>query len=98
MNQRNYGSHLFGNIVITGGVSSIIGIEKIVSQIFNKQAKIGYPQKVVDSNNDLSNPSFTTAIGMLVYLQNIHKTEQNKEGFRMKEGLLHRFVNYLTSI
>lgn len=98
LDENHYGAHLFSNIIITGGVSSIIGIEKIVSKIFNKQAKIGFPQQVVDTNSELSNPSFSSAIGMLIYLQNIYKTQSNKENVGAKESLVKKAVNYLTSL
>ncbi len=98
LDRNGYGPHLFNNIITSGGVCSIIGIEKIVNEVFDKQSKVGYPQKAQNLPSELNDPSFASAIGMLVFLQNIYKKEKNGEGFNSKNGLIKRFINYLMSL
>ena len=99
LNKNGYGSHLFNNIIIAGGVCSIIGIEKIINQVFDKQSKVGYPQKVKDLEQELNDPSFSSAIGMLLFLQSIYKKEKNSDGFNVKEGgIFKRFIDYLMNL
>jgi cell division protein FtsA len=98
LDSRSYGAHLFNNIIVAGGVCSIIGIEKVVNKVFDKQAKIGYPQKVCDLPAELNDPSFASAIGMLVFLQNVYLKEKTGDGFNAKGGLIKRFINYLMSL
>jgi len=98
LDKNSYGSHLFKNIVISGGVCSIIGVEKIVNRVFDKQARIGYPQKVNDLPSELNDPSFSNPIGMLIFLQNIYRKEKNSSGFDIKAGPLKKLINYLMSL
>jgi cell division protein FtsA len=98
LSDNGYGPHIFNNIMLSGGVCGIIGIEKIVNEIFNKQSRVLYPTKIYDLPNQLNDPSFASVIGMLVYLQDIYKKEKNSEGFNSKGGLIKRFIDYLMSL
>lgn len=98
LDKNSYGSHLFNNIVICGGVCSIIGIEKTVNKVFNRQAKVGYPQKIKDLPAELNDPSFSSALGMLIFLQNIYKKEKNSEISSSNNGLFKKFIDYLMSL
>lgn len=98
LDHHGYGAHLFNNIVIAGGVSGVIGIEKIVNKVFDKQSKVGYPQKIHDLPTELNDPSFASAVGMLVFLQNIYQMESSNDSFKASNGLVARFVNYLMSL
>ncbi len=98
LDKNSYGSHLFNNIIISGGVCSVIGIEKIVNRVFDKQSRVGYPQKVSDLPSELNDPSFSSSIGMLVFLQNIYKDEKNNSGFDSKNSSIKRFMHYLMSL
>jgi cell division protein FtsA len=98
LDKHGYGPHLMNNIVISGGVCSVIGVEKIVNQVFDRQSKVGYPQKVQDLPSELNDPSFASPVGMLIFLQSIYKREKNSEGFNSKDGLIKRLINYLLSL
>ena len=76
----------------------VIGIEKIVNRVFDKQSRVGYPQKVSDLPSELNDPSFSSSIGMLVFLQNIYKDEKNNSGFDSKNSSIKRFMHYLMSL
>lgn len=89
---------LMPNIVITGGVASILGIDKLVSEIFNKNAKIGYPTKFTNAPPEIINPTNSCALGMLVFLRNIYLKEKNKEGFESKGSWFKRLMDKIVTV
>ena len=59
---------LSGNkIVITGGASQLSGMKELVSRMFSKTVRIGYPQTIDGLAESTSGPGFSTAIGMFIY-------------------------------
>ena len=97
LDKTNYGPYLVSSIVLTGGCSSIIGIEKVVSDIFRKQVRIGYPGKIENLPPDLNDPSFCSSVGILVFLKNIYTREKIKDGFEVKSSWLKKFFDYITT-
>lgn len=87
--------HMMGNIVLTGGVSSIVGIDKLASEIFQKNVRIGYPNKFEKVPSILLNPANSCALGMLSFLRNLHMREKIKDGFESKNGWFQKFLEKL---
>ncbi len=56
-----------GKIVITGGGSQLNGTRDLVSHIFGKTVRIGYPRSLPGIAESTSGAAFATAIGMLIY-------------------------------
>lgn len=83
---------MIGNIVLTGGVSSIVGIDKLAAEIFNKSVRIGYPNKLENVPQVLLNPANSCSLGMLIFLRNLHFREKIKDGFESKSGWFHKFL------
>ncbi len=86
---------MIGNIVLTGGVSSIVGIDKLVSEIFGKNVRIGYPNKLDKVPQSLLNPANSCALGMLSFLKNLHMREKIKDGFESKNSWFSKFLEKL---
>lgn len=86
---------MVGNIVLTGGVSSIIGIDKLVAEIFGKNVRIGYPNKFEKVPQGLLSPANSCALGMLSFLLNLHMREKIKDGFDSKNGWFQKFLEKL---
>lgn len=86
---------MVGNIVLTGGVSSIIGIDKLVAEIFGKNVRIGYPNKFEKVPQILLNPANSCALGMLSFLLNLHLRERIKDGFESKNSWFAKFLEKL---
>lgn len=64
--RSNLKSEIHGGIVITGGGALLRGITELASDILEMQARIGIPTNITGQNsNDISNPIFSTAIGLL---------------------------------
>jgi cell division protein FtsA len=89
-----------GNIVLTGGVTSIIGIDKVASKIFAKNVKIGYPKKLnlIKLDNvasEILNPSHSCALGMLIFLHNLYLRQKAKDSFETRNSWFLRFLERL---
>jgi cell division protein FtsA len=95
--KTNFPLHLLSNIVISGGVASTIGIDRIASSIFNKNVRIGYPSKIKNISYQLQNPSHSCSIGMIIFMQKKLITEKNKSSFQVKESWLKKLILKLAS-
>lgn len=90
---------LINNIVITGGVSSIVGVDKIACDIFDKNVKIGYPSQIDNLPTEIENPSFSCALGMLVFSRNLLNKEKIKNGFEAKNtGFIRSLIEKLANL
>jgi cell division protein FtsA len=98
MEKSGYGSMSINNIVLTGGVSNILGIDKIANNIFKKPVRIGYPIRVNNIPEIFEDPAFCSVFGMLIFLKNIYAKEKIKDGFETRNSLFRRFVDKLMSI
>jgi cell division protein FtsA len=91
-------SYLLSNIVLTGGVASIIGIDKLAAEIFEKNVRIGYPNKVSGIKPEIANQAHACALGMLVFLKNLYKKEKIKDGFEVKNSWFKSLIEKLAAI
>lgn len=66
---------MISNIVLTGGATASVGIDKIVSNIFAKNVRIGYPTRYKSVINDIFNSNNCCSFGMINFLYAIHKKE-----------------------
>lgn len=55
------------SVVLTGGASLLHGTEELTERIFNSPARIGYPKGYQGFTQELNDPSFASAIGILKY-------------------------------
>lgn len=53
--------------VLTGGTSQLPGISEFASHMLDKQVRLGQPEKIPAPDKNISNPIFSTAIGLLYY-------------------------------
>ena len=65
-------------VVITGGGAKLDGIVEIAKKILHLPASIGYPHDLVSSLDKVSDPSFTTAVGLVLWGNSV----VNKSGGR----------------
>ncbi len=87
-----------GNIVLTGGVTSIVGIDKLASEVFEKNVRIGYPSKLESVASEVLNPTHSCSLGMLVFLRNLHLKEKIKDGFESKNSWFARLIEKLVAV
>jgi cell division protein FtsA len=86
---------IISNIVIIGGVSQTLGIDKLAKQIYQKNTRIGYSIKPNNIPADFHNIVNTTALGMLTAMQNEFIkyqgiTPENNESWLKK--ILNKFI------
>jgi cell division protein FtsA len=86
------------NIVLTGGVASTIGIDKLASEIFKKNVRIGYPSKFNLAPNELMNTSSTCALGMLIFLRDKMMNSKLVDGYESKNNWFKKMLDKLVNV
>ena len=87
--------YLLGNVVLTGGVTSITGIDRLASDILGKNVRIGYPTRLSGVDSEILNPMHACCLGMLVFLKNLYLKEKIKDGFESKNSWFRRLIERL---
>jgi cell division protein FtsA len=83
---------LAAGIVITGGGAQIRGLVNVAEQVFdNMQVRVGIPQNMKGLADDIANPAYSTALGLLRY-----KNDEFSEG--QEEPNENRFSLFLNKI
>ena len=72
---KNTGSH---RVVLTGGCSQLPGIRDVAALVMDKQVRLGIPRNIPNIPKDLYNPTFSTALGMLLFAINYNERKPNK--------------------
>ena len=65
INRSNYGAHLPGGLVISGGGAMLTGLVGLASEITEMPVRIGFPFGVGGLSESVSAPSFATAVGLV---------------------------------
>jgi cell division protein FtsA len=86
------------NVVLTGGVTALVGIDKIAAEILGKNVRIGYPNKIENLPAELSDPAHACAVGMLIFLKNMYLKEKIKEGFETKNNWFKKLIEKLVAV
>lgn len=90
-------------IVLTGGGSQLSGIREVASMILDKQVRLGRPRNIgniLDISNYpvLQSPSFSTVIGLILYVFNCKEHKPNKiisKPLNTEGGRFNRIMNWL---
>lgn len=89
--------YLLSNIVLTGGVTSTVGIDKLATEILGKNVRIGYPNKFNNVASELLNPAHSCSLGMLTFLNNMYLREKIKHGFETRTSWFRKMIEKLAS-
>ena len=74
-------------VVLTGGGSSIKGLNHLAARIFGTHTRIGYPHDKVQGVEDfVKNPSYATAVGLLKYVIQSEKADFSEENSVKNSG------------
>jgi len=98
LNKSGIPLYMLNNIVLTGGVASTVGIDKVASEIFDKNVRIGYPSKFDLAPSEMLNPTHSCSLGMLVFLRNLYLKEKIKDGFESKNSWFRRLIEKLAAV
>ena len=65
----NLNQDIPAGIVLTGGASRIEGISQLGEEIFQIPVRVGRPQGLIGLSDILSNPIYSTSIGLVLHAQ-----------------------------
>jgi len=88
-------------IVITGGTANLKGIAALAENIFNMPVRIGTSIDVEGPSEAVSNPIYSTAIGILKYanqIRNFIDLGQFDDRRQKNKGFIARFRDFVTKI
>lgn len=83
---------LVSGIVLTGGVSLLVGITDLAEEIFNLPVRVGVPPQIEGVSAGIRNPRYATAIGLLYAARDqldddkSHHFEHQRVGTEAKSG------------
>lgn len=83
------------NIIITGGTTQLKNIEKVAGEIFNSNVRIGHPIDVVGRVEEIDNPTYSTAIGLIKYSCQSVKQDKNEKTKKKDKGFLNKIKDFL---
>jgi cell division protein FtsA len=80
---------LMGGVVLTGGAARLNGMCDMAERVLNCQARYGLSKDIQDWPEDLEDPAWTTAAGLLMYSA---KLKTQEEAAKRSAGLLGRML------
>ncbi len=83
------GPLISGGVVLTGGVSSTPGIDRLAEQVLQMPARIGKPSGLKGIADMVDSPRYSTAVGLLHYAK---ETGHLGSGVKLLDGAMFRDV------
>lgn len=77
---------LVSGVVLTGGLAALAGLCDVAEKALRSSARIGLPPKLEDLPDELDDPSWATAMGLLLYAQRL-RLRRPKRRDRVSEWL-----------
>lgn len=77
LKKSGFGTQTPAGIVITGGGARTIGAEESARRMLSMPVRVGSPQNISGLIDEVENPSFATAVGLLEYSRNFKMKEQS---------------------
>ena len=65
-------------VVLTGGAAQLSGVREVASMVLDKQVRLGRPKNIGNLPDNLYNPEFSTAIGLLLFAINYTEKSPTK--------------------
>jgi cell division protein FtsA len=85
-------NHLGGSkIVITGGAAQLSGMRELISHMFSKTVRLGYPQDVEGLAESTCGPAFSSAVGILLYAADAESGALNQQQKGLISGVFSWF-------
>lgn len=76
---KNLSNH---RVVLTGGCTQLPGIREVANLVLDKQVRIGIPRNIPNIPQPLYNPTFSVALGMLLFALNPQEYHPNTNTIR----------------
>ena len=74
-----YRDIIFSGVVLTGGASSMLGMEDLAEEIFQLPVRVGVPSEMGGMIDVVSNPMYATSTGLIQYGLRSHRKGQVRE-------------------
>jgi cell division protein FtsA len=70
LDEAGYKNTISHRVVLTGGAAQLPGMREVASMVLDKQVRIGRPRNIENIPQMLHNPTFSTALGLLLFAVN----------------------------
>ena len=70
LDEAGYKNTVSHRVVLTGGAAQLPGMREVASMVLDKQVRIGRPRNIENIPQVLHNPTFSTALGLLLFAVN----------------------------
>ena len=96
---KNYLEKIGAGMIITGGSGNLPGICDIAEKIFNLRARIGNPRNITGLSDNINDPSYATAVGLLYY-GIVNESTKKADGRKIDIGnnVFKKFFEWLKDI
>ena len=96
---KDYLDKIGAGIIITGGSGNLPGICDIAEKVFNLRARIGNPRNIAGLSDNINDPSYATAVGLLYY-GIINESTRKTDGRKIDIGnnVFKKFFEWLKDI
>jgi len=84
LKKSGYATQTPAGLVITGGGARTVGAEESAKRMLSMPVRVGNPINITGLIDDVENPSYATAVGLLMYGRNFRTVERGG----MLEGLI----------
>lgn len=78
INRAGFGGRLVNGVVLTGGLSCLVGACDLAEQVFDADTRIGLPPRMEDLPDELDHPGWATALGLVLYAQRLRLHKRRK--------------------
>lgn len=83
-------------VVLTGGTARMEGAVELAEEIFHMPVRLAKPQGVSGLVDQISNPIYSTAVGLLLFsAKEIHQKEFSEQQNTQKESAVSRFQQWI---
>lgn len=81
-------------IVITGGSARMKGAAELAEEVFHMPVRIGYPQYVSGLTDVVSNPMYSTGVGLLLYARDEQNRLRSHDWSKESHSVWHRMQHW----
>jgi cell division protein FtsA len=93
--QGDYHKLIPAGLVLTGGGANLPGIAELAQKITRVPVRVGYPVKLAGVGDQLDNPAYATAVGLLLWKLHNHDMEAPAVKKNGAEGMLTRVLRFI---
>lgn len=86
---------LAAGIVLTGGGSLMEGMVELAEQVFDMPTKVGYPAGIDGSNEIISNPMYSTGVGLILWGFKKPEEKRDQKGKNIIKRAVYRMKSWL---